>query len=600
MAKNRFPTTILIFTLMISLLSGAVNSSQAAHGVSIDGVLKYPADFKQFDYTSAAATKGGDLVLSGMGSFDKMNPFTLKGQEPAGLNQLVFETLATPSLDEPFAAYGLIAKDIVLADDKLSVTYTINEKARFSDGTPITPEDVKFSLDTLKSEAAHPFYHAYFQDISGAEVLDKHRVRFHFARRNRELHMIASGMPVFSKTFYTKHPFDSPTLTPPIGSGPYVVDKVNPGKSISYKRNPDYWARNLNVRRGMFNYNRITYKYYKDQIVSVEAFKAHDFDFMAVYMAKQWVRDLSGPKFKDGRVVKKMLTHHNDAGMQGFVMNLRRPLFKDLKVREALSLAFDFEWANATLFFNQYTRSNSFFSNSPLAAQGLPSGLELEYLTPFKDQLPLEVFTKPLLAPSTTKPNSLRGNLRQAKKLLNQAGWAIKDGKLTNKEGQPLTFDIMLASPSFERVIAPYAQNLAKLGITATYRTIDSALYYRRLRSFDFDMTVNVFGQSQSPGNEQRNYWHSSSADQEGSNNIIGIKNPVVDKLVEKIIYAEKQVEITAACHALDRVLWHNHYVVPNWYSAKHRVTYWNIFNQPQTMPLYYSPDQILMTWWLK
>ena len=600
MSRNRFPTIIFVFSAIFCLPFCSVAPLHAAHGISIDGVLKYPAGFERFDYTSPSAKKGGTLVMSGLGSFDKMNPFTLKGQEPEGLSQLVFETLATPSLDEPFAAYGLVAKDIELAADKLSVTYTINENAKFSDGTAITPEDVKFSLDTLKGKAAHPFYQAYFQDISRAEVLDKHRVRFHFARRNRELHMIASGIPVFSKAFYSKHPFDSPSMTPPIGSGPYIVDKVNPGKSISYKRNPDYWAKDLNVRRGMFNYDRITYKYYKDQIVSVEAFKAHDFDFMAVYIAKQWARDLNGPKFEDGRIIKKWLAHQNNSGMQGFVMNLRRPIFQDPKVRQALTLAFDFEWANATLFFNQYTRSNSYFSNSPLAAKGLPKGLELEYLTPFKKQLPPEVFTEPLVAPSTTPPNSLRKNLRKAKKLLQDAGWKIKDGKLINKEGQPFTFDIMLVSPSFERVMAPYAQNLAKLGITATYRSIDPALYLRRLRGFEFDMTVNVFGQSQSPGNEQRNYWHSSTADQEGSNNIIGIKNPVVDNLVDKIIYAEKQVEITAACHALDRVLWHNHYVVPNWYSAQHRVTYWNMFNQPKTMPLYYSPPQIIMTWWLK
>ncbi len=286
--------------------------------------------------------------------------------------------------------------------------------------------------------------------------------------------------------------------------------------------------------------------------------------------------------------------------MQGFVMNTRRPLFKDRRGREALGLAFDFEWTNSTLFFGQYTRCNSFFSNSPLAAQGLPTGLELDYLTPFKGQLPGDVFTKPLIPPATTPPGSLRGNLRQAKKLLAEAGWTIKNGVLVNREGAAFNFDIMLVSPSFERVIAPYAQNLAKLGITATYRTIDPALYLRRINSFDFDMTVNVFGQSQSPGNEQRDYWHSSTADREGSRNIIGIKNPAVDSLVDRIIYAERQEEITAACRALDRVLWHNHFVVPNWYLSRHRVAYWNIFAQPKTLPLYYSPDQALMTWWLK
>jgi len=599
-ARKHLPPAILLLCSMFVLPLCLVAPVLAAHGISIDGTLKYPAGFRQFDYTDAKAKKGGNLVLHGLGSFDKMNPFTLKGAEPEGLNLLVFETLATPSLDEPFAAYGLIARDIELAADKLSVTYTINERARFSDGTPVTPADVKFSLDTLKSAVAHPFYQSYFQDISRAEVLDAHRVRFRFARRNRELHMIASGMPIFSKKFYGKYPFDAATLTPPIGSGPYLVEEVNPGKSITYRRNPDYWGRDLNVRRNMFNFDRITYKYYKDQIVSVEAFKAHDFDFMDINIAKQWARDLTGPKFDDGRIVKRLLAHHNNAGMQGFVMNIRRPLFKDRRVRQALSLAFDFEWANATLFFSQYDRCNSFFSNSPLAAHGLPTGLELDYLTPFKGQLPDDVFTKPLTPAATTPPDSLRSNLRKAQKLLTEAGWTIKNGALVNREGTAFNFDIMLVSPSFERVIAPYAQNLAKLGITATYRTIDPALYLRRFNSFDFDMTVNVFGQSQSPGNEQRDYWHSSAADREGSRNIIGIKNPAVDSLVDRIIYAERQEEITAACRALDRVLWHNHYVVPNWYLSKHRVAYWNIFAQPKTLPLYYSPDQAIATWWMK
>jgi len=599
MSGHRLSILLLVLLLPFGLPLVTAAPLWAAHGVSIDGTLKYPAGFDHFDYTSPQAQKGGQLVLHGLGSFDKMNPYTLKGSSPDGLEMLVFETLATPSLDEPFAAYGLLAKDIEVAADKLSVTYTLNEQAKFSDNTPVTPEDVKFSLDTLKSTAAHPFYQAYFQDISRAEVLDAHRVRFHFARRNRELHMIASQMPVFAKAFYSAHPFGEVSLTPPLGSGPYVVAEVNPGKSITYRRNPNYWGADLNVRQGMFNYDRIVFKYYKDQIVSVEAFKAHEFDLMDVNIAKQWARDLTGPKFDDGRIVKALLPHHNNAGMQGFVMNIRHPLFQDRRVREALGLAFDFEWTNTTLFFDQYSRCNSYFSNSPLAAAGIPKGLELDYLTPFKGQIPPEVFTTPLNPPTATPPHSLRANLREAMKLLREAGWAIKNGKLVNDQGHPFSFEIMLVSPSFERVFAPYVQNLAKLGITATYRTIDPTLYMRRLNSFDFDMTVTVFGQSQSPGNEQRDYWHSSSADREGSRNLIGIKDPAVDALVDKIIYAEKQEEITAACHALDRVLWHNHFVVPNWYVAKHRVAYWNIFTRPRTLPLYYSPLQALMTWWI-
>ncbi|MDH3995603.1 MAG: extracellular solute-binding protein [Desulfobulbaceae bacterium] len=590
----------ILLTIAASVPVINVSECHAAHGISIDGKLKYPPDFKQFDYTSDQAQKGGALVLHDLGSFDKMNPYTLKGSPPSGLDNLVFETLAAASLDEPFASYGLIAKDIELADDRLSVTYTIDENARFSDGTPITPEDVQFSLNIMKSEAAHPFYQAYLQDIKGSEILDNNRVRFDFARVNRELHLIASQVPIFSKKFYSNHPFDDPSMVPPIGSGPYVIDSVNPGKSITYKRNPDYWAINHPTRKGMFNFNTITFKYFRDQIVSVEAFKANEFDFMYINIAKQWARDLVGPKFDSKQIMKEYLPHRNNQGMQGFVFNLRNPLFQDRRVRAALGMAFDFEWANNKLFFNEYTRSASYFSNSDLAAKNLPEGLELEYLSPFKDQLPPEVFTQQLTPFSTGPLNTLRDNLRNAKKILAEAGWTVQDGRLINKEGNSFDFEILLVSPSFERVMAGYVNNLKKLGVNASYRTIDPALYIDRLNRFDFDMTVHVFGQSQSPGNEQRDYWHSSSADRNGSRNLIGIKDPIVDQLVEKIIYAETQEELAASCKALDRVLWYGYYVVPNWYVARHRVSYWNKFKRPETLPLYYNPNQALMTWWMK
>jgi microcin C transport system substrate-binding protein len=591
---------IAILIAAVSLLALNAQECQAAHGVSIDGKLKYGPDFKRFDYTSDRAKKGGDLVLHDLGSFDKMNPFTLKGSAPSGLDNLVFETLAVSSLDEPFAAYGLIAKDIEPAPDKLSVTYTLNENAKFSDGTAITPEDVKFSLDTLKSDQAHPFYQAYLQDITGAEILDRNRIRFNFARQNRELHMIASQVPIFSKKFYTEHPFNDPSMIPPIGSGPYIVDSVNPGKSITYRRNPDYWAVDHPTRKGMFNYDTITYKVFRDQIVSVEAFKANEFDFMYINIAKQWARDLVGPKFEGKQILKEYLPHSNNQGMQGFLFNLRNPLFQDQNVRKALGMAFDFEWANTKLFFNEYTRSASYFSNSGLAATGLPEGLELEYLLPFKDELPPEVFTQPLIPFSTNTPNGIRDNLRAAKKILKQAGWTVKDGVLVNSDGEPLEFEILLVSPSFERVMAGYVNNLGKLGVKASYRTIDPALYIDRLNRFDFDMTVHVFGQSQSPGNEQRDYWHSLSAERPGSRNLIGIKDPVVDKLVDKIIYATTQEELSAACKALDRVLSYGYHVVPNWYLARHRISFWNKFERPATLPLYYNPIQVLLTWWVR
>ncbi len=600
-----FHSTHILSVLLVFCLSVCSSfPAHAAHGISIDGKLKYGPDFKQFDYASAQAVKGGALVLHDLGSFDKMNPFTLKGTPPMGLDSFVFEPLAVASLDESFAEYGLIAKDIEVAADRLSMIFTLDEAARFSDGSPITPGDVKFSLDTLKSDQAHPSYAYYYQDIVKAEILDSHRVRFVFAKANRELPMIAAQIPVLSARFYEAQGFapedGKSALTPPMGSGPYLVADVKPGKSITYKRNPDYWAVNHPVRKGMFNYDTITINYYKDQIVAVEAFKAGEFDFMPVNIAKQWARDMEGGRFADGTLIKKLFPHKNNAGMQGFLMNTRRPIFKDARVRQAMGLALDFEWTNKSLFFDQYTRSNSYFSNSLLAATGVPQGLELSYLEPFREQLPAAVFTTPPAPPTTTEKEGLRPNLRKAGELLREAGWTIQDGVLKDTAGNPFTFEILLVSPSFERVMAPYVSNLKKLGIHAEYRSIDPALYTDREQKFDFDMIVHVYGQSLSPGNEQRNFWHSTVADVPGAKNLAGIKDPVVDAMVEKIIYARTQEELTAASKALDRVLWYGYYMVPNWYMNGYRLVYRNIFQQPETLPLYYDPVQLLMTWWLK
>lgn len=605
--RGHFPGSCLkqgVFSLLLlcSLLFIA-SSGQAAQGVSIDGKLKYPHDFSHFAYTSAQAKKGGDLILHDIGSFDSMNPYILKANSPAGLEQLVFESLAVSGLDEPFAKYGLIASDILLAADGLSVTFTINPLARFSDDTPITPADVKRSLEIMKSDKSHPRWRSYFQDISGAEVLDEHRVRFLFSQKNRELHLIACELPVFSPKFLAANPFESPGMTPPVGSGPYLVEAVNPGKSITYRRNPHYWAQELNVRKYMFNYDSITYKYYKDPNVALEAFKAGEFNFLSLNIAKQWARDLSGDKFDNGLIVKEVVDHSNNAGMQCFVFNTRKPQFKDRKVRQALGLAFDFAWTNRNLFFDQYIQSRSFFNNSIYAAKGLPQGRELEYLKPFADQLPPEVFTTPLTPASTATAHELRQNMKSAQKLLAEAGWSMSKGgepRLEDPAGNPLEFEILLTNSSFERVVEPYVNNLKKLGVLASYRTIDPALYLRRLEDFEFDMLVFVFGQSQSPGNEQRDYWHSSSASNKGSLNLAGIKDPVIDNLAERVIYAQTQEELIAACRALDRALWYGYYVVPHWYYNKYRLAYWNLFSRPETMPVYYDPLQALMTWWMK
>ena len=591
------PWLSLGFAILCSKLLLTATFSQAAHGVSLDGSLKYPANFSHFSYVNPTAPKGGKVVLESLGSFDKMNPYTLKGTAPFGLEMLVFESLAVASLDEPFAEYGLIAQDIQVAADQKSVTFTLNPSAKFADGSPITAEDVAFSLAVLKGKDVHPLYPQYYKDISGSDIIDAHTIRFNFSSPNRELHLIATQIPIFSKKNYQASA-GMAGLTPPLGSGPYIVSQVQPGKLISYSRNPNYWAKDHPVRRGMFNFDTITVKYYKDQVVALEAFKAGEFDFLPVSTAKHWARDMDGEHFTSGRLVKKIFPHQNNADMQGFLMNTRRPIFADRRVRQAMGLALDFNWTNAALFFGQYTRTNSFFSNSYLAARGLPTGLEKQYLTELREQIPPEVFTTPLAAPETNGPDGLRQNLRAAKKLLQEAGWESKNGRLENSAGLAMEFEITLVSPAFERVIAAYVSNLEKLGKKVRYLTLDPALYTERLKNFEFDMIVESYGQSLSPGNEQRNFWHSSAADQPGSENYAGIRDPAVDRLVDTIIYAKNQEELTAACQALDRVLWYGYYLIPHWYINGYRLSYRNMFGQPSTLPLYYSPNQLLLTWW--
>lgn len=593
-------------TILLSTLLGIFStvSCFAAHGISLNGGVKYRNNFKHFDYAAAEAVKGGKLVLHDIGSFDKMNPFTLKGEAPLGLEALVYEPLAVASLDEPFAQYGLLASDIEVAADKQSVTFTIDRRAKFSDGSPVTAEDVAFTLATLKSDRVHPSFNYYYEDIDSSEIIDKFKIKFLFKKPNRELHMIAGQIQIMSRKFMTEHGFEDQggtrNLVPPVASGPYTVDKINIGKTITYKRNPNYWAIDHPTRKGLYNFDEITVKYYKDQTVALEAFKAGEFDFISINIAKHWARDMEGSKFSDGSIIKKTFPHHNNAGIQGFLMNTRRPLFQDRKVRKALGLALDFEWINSSLFHSQYTRSDSYFSNSYLAATGLPDDAERKLLEPYRQNLAEEVFSETLVPPVAGGADGMRNNLLEAKRLLAEAGWQVRGGDLVNSSGQPFRFDILLVSPSFERVMAAYVKNLNKLGMRAEYRTIDSTLYSERLKKFDFDMIVISYGQSLSPGNEQRNYWHSSSAGRDGSQNYAGISSPAVDGLVEKIIYAETKEELITACRALDRVLWFGYYLVPNWYLPVHRLSYHDKFSMPSTLPQYYDPFQLLMTWWMK
>ena len=591
--------------LLAALLGVAANlpAALAAPSVALGYTPKYPPGFHHFDYVNPDAPRGGDLILSAFGNFDSFNPYQLKGIPAAGLSDLVFESLMEQSLDEPYSLYAHLADDIEIAPDRLSVTFRLNPKARFSNGAPVTAQDVQFSFETLTGKLAHPRYRFYWADIRRAVALDTRYVRFEFAKVNPELHLIAAQMPVFARAWVGDTPFDKLSTAQPIGSGPYVVEGYDFGKRVSYMRNPHYWAKDHNTRRGMFNFERIVFKYYKDETVRHEAFKAGEFEFLFENNSKKWARDYTGPQFDSGQIRRTELKHSNNAGMQGFVFNLRRPLFQDIRVRQAIGLALDFEWSNRNLFYNQYTRCYSYFSNSELAATGLPGPDEIALLAPFRKQLPHTVFTEAWKPPSTLPPDSLRANLRRARDLLAEAGWTLKDGMLQNNNGERLEFEIMLVSvqKGFERIIAPFARNLAKLGIELRYRTVDSALYQRRTDTFDFDMIVESFGQSQSPGNELVGLWHSSTADQEGANNVMGLKSPVVDALIQKVIYAPDRKRLITATRALDRVLLHGEYVVPNWFIATHRIAYWDRFGIPARVPLYYAAESwMLRSWWKK
>lgn len=588
---------MLIFVCASTWIFPAAAAPSAALGYK----PKYPANFRHFNYVNPDAPRGGEISLAVLGNFAHFNPFILKGIPAAGLNELVFEPLMEQSWDEPYSLYAHLANDIALAPDKLSVTFHLDPAARFSNGEPVTADDVKFSFDTLMSKQAHPRYRFYWADIKSAEVVDVHTVRFRFAKVNPELYLIAAQIPVFARQWVGGKSFDQVTMQTPIGSGPYILHSYDLGKQVVYARNPNYWARDRAERRGMFNFDRVVFKYYLDDTVILEAFKAGEFGFMLENNSKRWARDYNGPQFRSGRIRREAFRHRNNAGMQAFVFNLRRPLFQDPRVRRAIMLALDFEWSNRNLFYNQYTRCNSYFSNSELAATGLPQGDELALLAPYRAQLPPAVFTVPWSPPTTDPPHSLRENLRTAQRLLTEAGWHLDGDRLVNASGTPLSFEIILAQGGFERIIAPFARNLAKLGIDARYRTIDTALYQRRTDTFDFDMTVDTMGQSQSPGNELINLWHSSTADQEGSSNLMGVKNPVVDALIEKVIYAPDRKRLVTAVHALDRVMLNYDYVVPNWYIGTHRVAYWDRFGYPKTLPLYYGAESwAIKTWWAK
>jgi len=583
------------FSVLVALLFLTAAPAQAAHGIALHGDVKYPASFTHFDYVNPEAPKDGELKLAALGSFDSLNPFILKGV-PAADAAVVFETLMEASLDEAFSQYGRLAQEVTVAKDRSWVAYTLREQARFSDGTPVTPDDVIFSFKTLRDKG-HPFYRSYYKDVVKAEKTGPHSVTFTFkGAGNTELPLIMGQMPVFAAHDWKGKEFNATTLTPIIGSGPYVIETVDPGRSITYKRVAHWWGENLPINKGRYNFDRIHYDYYRDATVALEGLFAGKYDFRLENSAKNWATAYTSPAVKTGQIAMKEVPNELPAGMQGFIFNTRRELFKDPRVRQALGLAFDFEWGNKNVAFGAYKRTNSYFANSELAATGLPSLEELKLLEPYRGQVPEELFTKVFENPKTDGSGNIRDNLRQATALLQEAGWTIKDGKLMNAKGQVFAFEIVDNSPLFERWIQPYARNLERLGIKVTLRVVDSSQYQNMMNDFDFDMAVHVYGQSISPGNEQRDYWGSSKADQKGSRNLIGIKNPVVDALVEKIVHADSREALIIACRALDRVLLWSYYVIPHWNYGGYRIAYWNRFGQPNVTPKYgFDPESL---WW--
>ena len=577
----------------------------ASPSIGLGYTPKYPENFKHFDYVNPDAPKGGELILNGNGNFDSFNSFALKGVKAEGLGELVFESLMVQSSDEPYSLYAHIAEDVKLAKDKMSITFKIDPRARFSDDSKIKPEDIKFTFETIK-EKGHPFYKFLWADITKATIVSNSKIKFTFARTYPELPLIASQIPVFSKKWVGDKEFSKVSRELPIASGPYIIEKYRLGKDITYKRNPNYWAKDKNTTRGMYNFDRVTYKYYKDETVRLEALKAGEFHFLHENYSKLWAREHSGPKYDSGEIKKVKFQHKNNAGMQGFYFNTRKNIFKDIRVRKAIALAYNFEWANRNLFYNQYVRCDSYFSNSEIATRELPEGLELSLLKKYKNKFPKhvpdEVFTEIWQPSRISDQKSLRQHLRKAKQLLDDAGWKVKDGVLQNIKGEKLEFEVLLNSKGFERILGAFAHNLKrKLGIQINYRTVDVSLWLRRVRKYDFDMIVSGISPSQLPGKELVNYWHSSVINEEGARNYAGVNNPVIDDLLEKIVTTNSRKNRIAMAKAIDRILLYGEYLVPNWYIAHHRVAYWDKFNTPENIPLYYSPTPwALQTWWRK
>ena len=587
---------LLALGMMLTLILPV--QAQPVHAIAMHGTPKYGADFKNFDYVNPNAPKGGVLRQATFGSFDTFNPFVIKGNAAAGTG-LVFETLMSSSMDEAFTEYGLVADSIEVPDNRAWVAFHINPKARFSDGTPITADDVVFTFEMLKQHGV-PQYRYYYGDVQKVEATAPDRVLFTFkSADNRELPLILGQMPVLSKADWQGKDFSATTLTMPLGSGPYKLKSFELNRFLVYERDPNYWGKDLPVNRGLYNFDEIRFDVYRDTSVAVEAFKAGAYDLRQENEAKRWAVSYDFPAFYDGRVKKREFSHQLPSGMQGFVFNTRRAIFKDKRVREALQYVLDFNWLNRHLFYGSYHRTNSYFDNSYLAAKGLPSEQERALLEPYATQIDKRVFSQEI-KPIEMQSSNPRPELLKALDLLAQAGWHVKNGVLQNSVGEPFEFEILLDSSgaaAWERIALSFVRNLKKIGITAHIRVMDALQYKHRVDEFDFDMFVMVWGQSLSPGNEQRYFWGSAAALQQGSYNFAGIQDPVIDMLIEKIVSAKDEQALISATHALDRMLMWGFYVIPHWHMQGVRFVYWDKFEMPKAEPMH---GINIMSWWAK
>ena len=587
--------SVVSIAAALALAPIAFASARPAHGIAMHGSPKYAAGFSHLDYANPDAPQGGTLRLAATGTFDSLNPHIVRGTPAAGLNY-IHETLLKRVWDEPFTLYGAIAESVEVPDDRGWVAFTLREEAHFSDGTPITVEDVIFSLETIRTHG-RPNSRSTYAQIVDVQRIGARTVKFVFeSNENRELPLLVGGfLPILSKAYWSGRDFTETTLEPPVGSGPYVIESVDPGRSIVYRRDPNYWGNHLALTAGHYNFGEIRFEYYRDAVVALEAFKAGDYGQRYEFSATRWETGYDFPAAHDGRAVLKTFDHGIASGLLGLAFNLRRPLFQDRRVRRALALTFDFEWINKTLLQGVYERTASMFDNSAMAPDGPPTGAELRLLEPWRGQLPPEVFGPPYAPPVTDGSGSDRRNLRQAVALLREAGWQVADGRLVDAGGEPFRFEILLRAQSNEKIALAFKNNLKPLGIEVDVRLVDGSQYQARLEDYDFDMAIRRWGVSLSPGNEQQNYWSSAMATSPGSRNEVGVANPAVDAVIDALMAAGDREALVAAARALDRILMWEQYTIPLYHQGGFNVAYWSHLHYPQTTPIY---GPVIETWW--